>query len=191
MTEMNEEALVDALQKGDEAAFRQLILKFGDMVQLVIQRMVANEEDAKDLSQEVFVKVWESIGSFKKQSTLKTWIYRISIHHTLNYLRAQKLRNLFRPADGLESLKEIASDDKSGFDVLQQKEQHNLIRLALDKLPARQKAVFVLSKAEGFSNAETAEIMGTTVKAVESLLVRAKKSLQDDLKNQFMKDDKN
>lgn len=194
MKELDENALLDALRKGEEVAYQQLISQFRGMVQSLIFKMVQDEEEAKDLSQDVFVQVWESIGGFKGQSSIKTWIYSIAVRKSLNYLRSRKMRQFFRLGDFKTEwvLNKSRSLMPDGYQVMKSKDTEYMIASAVEKLPPNQKAAFVLSKSQGFSDAETAVILGTTVGAVESLLVRAKKNLKVELHYLYneMKDEK-
>ncbi len=188
MPKLSENELIDALQKGDEAAYRLLIHKYNSMIQNVIYKMVEDQDDTKDLSQEVWIRIWKSIGKFRRKSSLQTWIYRISIHSALNHIRKkQRLRLVsFSHSDALESTTYAESPIASGFDKMDQHDQAAIISSALNRLTAKQKAAFILSNAEGLSNAETAEVLETSVSAVESLLIRAKRKLKQELSNSYL-----
>lgn len=194
MGKLNENALLQGLLNGEEAAYKQLIIDYRGMVQSLIYRMIGDEEDALDLSQEVFVQVWESIGGFKAQSSIKTWVYTIAVRKALNYLRAKKIRRFFslNESNFDRHLNNRKNNEPDGFQVLNQQDMAKTIHHAIEKLPPNQRTAFVLSKTHGLSDAETAAIMDTTIGAVESLLIRAKRKLKEELKTLYneMKNEK-
>lgn len=146
---------------------------------------VNNIEDAEEITQDVFVKIYEKIQNFKHQSELKTWIYRITINHSLDFIKAKQRKKrwfLFsnlRAEETKPSL-EIADISHPGID-LEQKEAVEKILKSIASLKEEQKTVLILLKIEELSQAETAEVMKISVKAVESLLQRAKKNLKQAL----------
>jgi RNA polymerase sigma factor (sigma-70 family) len=145
--------------------------------------IVQSIEDAEDITQEVFVEVYQSLHSFNQNSSASTWIYRIAVNKSLDYLRAKKrkkrfafLTQLFHPETG-EQLHEASIFDHPGV-VLENKERSQLLFKALDKLPENQRTAFVLHKIDGFSQKETALLMNLSEKAVESLVQRAKENMK-------------
>lgn len=194
MGKLDENALLQGLRNGEEAAYKQLIIDYSSMVQSLIFRMIGDEDDALDLSQEVFVQVWESISGFKAQSSIKTWVYTIALRKALNYLRAKKIRRFFslNESNFDQYLNNRKNNEPDGFHLLNQQDMAKVIHYAIEKLPPNQRTAFVLSKTQGLSDAETAVIMDTTIGAVESLLVRAKRKLKEELKTLYneMKNEK-
>jgi RNA polymerase sigma-70 factor, ECF subfamily len=182
---MLETELVNKLKNRDEEAFRII---FNDNQKKVINacyRIVNNKDVADDLTQEVFVKVWHSINSFKSGSKLSTWIYRIAVTSSLDYLRAQKRKNryLFLPYFNDDDQKqiEIKAPDGNPGTIIENAERMMVLNDALNKLPENQRVSFLLSKDDEMSSKEIAEILNTTVSAVESLIHRAKKNLEKTL----------
>lgn len=162
--------------------FDEIYFEHYKMVYNLALQYVQNKEDAEEITQDVFVKVFENINSFKKQASLKTWIYRISINQSLDFIKAKKaqkrsfLTNLFSLHD--EKYKfEPTNFDHPGIE-LEQKESCQKIFEAINQLSDNQKTAIILLKIEGKSQAETAEIMNLNVKALESLFQRAKKNLE-------------
>lgn len=133
--------------------------------------IVQNEDEADDITQEVFIKIFESISSFREEAGLKTWVYRVAVNQSLDHLR--KLKPGFFSAGMAEDLQ---SFEHPGI-LLDRKENSRLLFAALKKIPPKQMAAFILQKMEGLSQAEIAEALNTTVSATESLLSRAKKNL--------------
>jgi RNA polymerase sigma factor (sigma-70 family) len=143
--------------------------------------IVQDHDDAEDVAQEVFIQAFHSIGRFKGESKLSTWLYRIAVTKALDHLRAKKSRKRFGPVQRLFETGHEPANTPATFIhpgvVLENKERASLLFKAIDQLPEKQKAAFVLHKTEGLSYQEVAEVLGLTVSAVESLLVRAKGNL--------------
>lgn len=179
---MNEFELIQQLRSGDEQAFKFLVETYQDMVFNTALGIVQNAEDAEDVAQEVFIKVFRSIDTFKGESKLSTWIYRITTSSALDLVRGKKskkrfafLQRLF--GDGNEPLHEVPDFHHPGV-ALDQKENAARLFKAIDQLPESQKIAFTLHKLESLSYQEISEIMRTSVSAVESLMHRARQNLK-------------
>ncbi len=141
---------------------------------------------AEDIAQEVFVTVYRSILSFNQKSSVSTWIYRITVNKSLDHLRAagrqkrQSLLGRMFGGDNTEALEAQPAFDHPGV-LLERKEQAAALFAAINTLPENQKTVFVLAHIEELPQKEVAEIMGISLKAVESLLQRAKGGLRKKL----------
>jgi len=142
-------------------------------------------EDAEEVTQDVFVEVHRSLHTFEGKSSLSTWIYRIAIHKSLDFIKSKnrKKRFAFLTAlfDDAGALKHDAPDFYHPGVILENKEKSATLFKAINTLPANQKTAFILSKVEGLSYAEISEVMETSVSAVESVLFRAKQNLQQQL----------
>lgn len=145
--------------------------------------IVQDYQDAEDITQEVFLEVHNSIEKFRDDSEVSTWIYRIAVNRSLDFLRAKKrkkrftfLTQLFHPETGTQ-LHEVSHFDHPGI-ILENKERSQILFRAINKLPENQKSAFILYKIEGFSQKEIAGIMKLSEKAVESLIQRAKGNLK-------------
>lgn len=180
-----ETELIAQLKQGDEAAFKSIVEQWQDMVYNTILGIVQNETEAEDLSQDVFIKVYESISSFKGESKFSTWLYRIATTKALDHLRSKKRKKrlgYLLPIFGNESIDEPGVLDFNHPGVaVDQKERSAILFRAIKKLPENQKAAYVLNKLEGRNYKEVSEIMDTTVSAVESLLSRANQNLRKQL----------
>lgn len=143
---------------------------------------VQNVEDAEEVTQDVFVKVYENISRFRNEASVRTWIYRITINQSLDYLKAKKRRKraflsgIIR-MDDADKYTDIPNFNHPGIE-LEQKETLELIFVCLNRLPENQRTVVILLKIERLSQQETADIMKISTKAVESLFQRAKKNLE-------------
>jgi len=175
-------------------SFREIVEAHQEKVRNTCFRYVKNLEDADDLAQEVFVQVYESLTHFREESELSTWIYRIAVNKSLDFLRRSKrkkrfaiITHLFKTNnEGDEEEIPLPADDNPQND-LEESEHKKVIEEALDKLPENQRTAIILSKYEGFKNKEISEIMKISVSAVEALLHRAKKNLHSLLFDYYQK----
>jgi RNA polymerase sigma factor (sigma-70 family) len=187
----DEALMVKALQQGDETAFRSFVEAWQDMVFNTILGIVQNEEDAEDVAQDSFIQAYESIGHFKGESKLSTWLYRIAVSKALDHLRRKKRKKRFAFVQSLFGLNEEEVRKDPGFKhpglALENKEKGAIVFAAIDKLPENQKTAFVLHKLEGLSYQEVAAVMETSVPAVESLIHRARQQLRKLLETYYRK----
>jgi RNA polymerase sigma-70 factor (ECF subfamily) len=173
-----------------EAEFKSVVTEYQDKVRHTCFRFVNHPEDADDLAQEVFIQVYESMHRFRGQAKLSTWIYRIAVNKSLDFLRRKKRKKRFAQLTSLFGLVDEARDiqvpdGKDPHQELQTEERRQVLNRALDKLPENQRTAIILSKYEGFSTKEIASIMDTSITAVEGLVHRAKKNLQKSLHRYF------
>ena len=134
---------------------------------------------------EVFIELFKSINSFKEESKLSTWIYRIAVTKSLDEIKKRNRKKRITSVGKILHIDDVMHWIGGGSmpdKIINEKEKMQEIRVALNTLPDNQRVAFTLSKMEGYSNPEIAEIMDTTVMAVESLIYRAKKKLSDELK---------
>ena len=148
-----------------------------------------NQQDAEDAAQEAFIQVYNSIGQFKGNSTLSTWIYRITISKCLDHTRSKKRKKRFAFISRLfsennELLYEAPDFDHPGVQ-LDRKEDAAILFKMVNSLPENQKTAFLLNKVEGMSYMEIAGIMGLSESAVDSLLQRAKQNLRKKINEQI------
>lgn len=179
---MDERLLIEQLKEGDEKAFKTVVDSWKDMVFNTILGIVQSVEDAEDLTQDVFIQVYNSISTFKGESKLSTWLYRIAITKSLDFERKKKRKKRFgfmKSILGDNNEEEVIIPDFHHPGIaLDKKENASMLFEAIKELPENQKIAFVLNKVEGLSYQETSEIMQTTVPSVESLLHRAKTNLK-------------
>jgi RNA polymerase sigma-70 factor (ECF subfamily) len=181
---LNEQDFISLLQKGDAGAFKTLVQTWQDMVFNTVLSIVQDTAEAEDIAQEVFIQVYRSIGSFRGESKLSTWLYRIALTRALDAERkkkAQKRMAWLRPWAGQGSREEEPAHFYHPGVQYDNKEKAAILFKALKKLPDAQRAAFILIRTEGLSYEETAAIMRTTVKAVEALMHRAKDNLRKQL----------
>jgi len=186
--EPSSEDLMARIVKGDAEAFEILVNRHQATVLNLIYRFIGDKAQAKDLAQEVFIKVWQAAKTYKPEAKFTTWIYRVSTNVCFNELksaRRKKWLQFLRLGDQHEeSIEDTFIDGSpSPEDLLLAKEKNRQISDALQSLPDNQRMALVLRRYDNLSYTEIAQIIGCSVSAVESLLVRAKRTLQKKLKN--------
>jgi RNA polymerase sigma factor (sigma-70 family) len=179
---LTEQELIQGLKDGDESAFRELVETHKDRIFNTALGIVQNAEDAEDVAQEVFIQVYRAIHNFKGESKLSTWLYRIATTRSLDLLRSRKSKKRFGSLTRLfgennEPDYEVPDFNHPGV-ALDQKENAAKLFRAIGQLPDNQKTAFTLHKMEDLSYQEVAEVMKTSVAAVESLMHRAKQNLR-------------
>jgi len=168
--------------------FEELYHTHKDMVYNLALQYVQNTEDAQEITQDVFMAIHQSLEGFQHNAKLSTWIYRITINKSLDFIKAQQRKkrlggffSLFFENSG--AIKhDIKTFDHPGV-LLENKESLQALFLLMDKLPEKQRTALILNKMEQKSLSEIAEIMETSPKAVESLIQRAKSALLKNLKS--------
>jgi RNA polymerase sigma-70 factor (ECF subfamily) len=192
--DLDEKTLVEQLKQGDENAFKIIVTSWQDMVYNTAMGILQSAEDAEDVAQEVFVQVFESIHTFKGESKLSTWLYRITTSKALDHIRRKKRKKRFAFVQQLfgENNEVIAHppDFQHPGVLLDNKENARALFKAIEKLPENQKIAFVLNKIEGLNYQEISEVMNTSVSSVESLLHRAKTNLRKWLQQVYQNPDK-
>lgn len=179
--------LVRACLDGDATAYRGLVERYQGRIYNVIFGMVRNREDARDLTQDAFVKAYKNLSRFRFGSSFYTWICRIGMNVAIDHLRKQKVRRAQEFDDG------IATKDQGGVislahhrgnpsKELERSRIHERILAALDQLPEQQRQVVVLREMEGLAYKEIAEVMDIPEGTVMSRLYYARKKLQESLK---------
>ncbi|MEP7255432.1 MAG: RNA polymerase sigma factor [Ferruginibacter sp.] len=188
---MNQPELIVQLQQGDESAFKKLVDEWQDMVYNTALGIVQNADDADDITQEVFIQVYQSVSSFKGESKLSTWLYRITVSKALDHEKKKKRKKRFGFVQSLFGGQDEEQLHPVEFNhpgvQLEKKERAGELFDALKQIPDSQRIAFTLHKLEGQSYQEIAEIMNTTLYAVESLMSRAKNSLKNELKKYYDK----
>jgi RNA polymerase sigma factor (sigma-70 family) len=185
---LTEPELIHALLQRQDSAFEVLVNEYKDRLFNTIIGIIQNATDAEDLVQDVFIKVFENIPRFKGESTLATWMYRIAVLHSLDFLRRKKSKK--RAASvmswfGGGSVTEEAKEFVHPGVLAENKERAAYLFKAIEQLPENQKIAFVLQKVEGLNQRDIASIMEVKEGAVESLLMRAKLNLKKSLAHYY------
>lgn len=186
LSQVNQEGLIQQVALGDAAALKTLYAHFGKLVFNTALGMLQNREEAEEITQDVFVEVHRSAAKFQFQSSVSTWVYRITVNKCLDQLRHRKrskrfgfLTSLFQRESGEINI------EKPDFNhpgvVLENQEKAAILFKTIDLLPDNQRTAFVLSQIEQLPQKEISAILQLSEKAVESLLQRAKANLRNEL----------
>ncbi|MBK7465817.1 MAG: RNA polymerase sigma factor [Saprospiraceae bacterium] len=193
MIDQTEEFFIEKLKQGSELAFRQLISQYGNQIHRICFQMTSSTHEAEDLTQDVFISIVESIGQFKGQSKLSTWIHKIAVSKCLESKRSKSAKkrsgflvSIFGGDEIQKSALNIA-DTYSTSTQIEYEQVQTVIKAALDQLPDNQRMALVLNKMEEYSYKEIADIMNISASAVESLLFRSKQNIKKLLKDYYEK----
>jgi RNA polymerase sigma-70 factor (ECF subfamily) len=176
--EQPDSELVRQIQSGDDAAFDELMRRYKRPVVSFIFRMLGNAEDAADVAQDVFVRVYQNLDTYRPSTKFSTWLFASARNAAIDRLRWRARH----PAESMETAPEIAMSSGTADDVAA-REVGAEIAAAVDKLPEDQRTALVLSEYQGMSYAEIAAVMRCSEKSVESRLYRAKQTLREALRH--------
>ena len=177
----DDKTLIKSIQNGNKNDFAHLVSKYKQKVFQTCMGFVHNTDDAADLTQDVFIKVFEKLNSFKGTSAFSTWLYRITLNMAINYTRKKRITSMFNFDQKTDELYKKQSSNKTDDRIIQHENKMHVKKM-LDKLPLTQRKAFVLSHYREMSNNELADVLNISAKAAESLLFRARKNLQKELK---------
>jgi len=173
--------IIQQIAQDDQDAFRDLYDIYSEKVYNTALSYTQNEPDADEITQDVFVSIFKNAHKFRGNSTVNTWIYRITVNTALNFLQRKKRRSFLR----FTEIEVSPPDFEHPGVLLENKETSKALFKAIYSLPDRQKTAFILSFVEELPRKEVAEIMELSLKAVESLLQRAKQNLSKKLEKQY------
>lgn len=188
---MTDSELIIALVNRNENAFKYLVDKYQGMVYNACFHQLRNMEDAEDIAQEVFVEAYLSISGFRGESKISTWLYRVAINKSKNLIRKNKWQMLvqrlekFMPGDKQVKIDLEDPSAQEHMEGMERTEDQKILWNAINSLPENQRIAFTLNKYEELAYQEIAEIMQTSLSAVESLIHRAKLNLQKKLVSHF------
>jgi RNA polymerase sigma-70 factor (ECF subfamily) len=166
--------LVERFMGGDDTALEELVVRHQKQIYGYIYRMTQNMEDAKDLTQKVFINIMSGIRDFRKESSFKTWAYRIATNVCLNHIRQRR--------DETEMDESLAGGGAGVLSLMIERQQRQRVRDAVRSLPERQKTALILRAYEGLTCADTAAAMGCSEGAVKAHYHHAVGKLKDMLK---------
>jgi RNA polymerase sigma-70 factor (ECF subfamily) len=183
MTEPDDVALVRQAQEGDLSAFDQLVRRYQDRIYGTVYHMTSNHEDANDLAQEAFIKAFHALPSFKGDSSFFTWVYRIAVNKTINFLKQRRNRghmslndldvNVENDPDLVALVSDRTPRRETGLAELQEK-----LNAAMQKLSEEHRMVVTLHDIQGMPHEEIGRIMNCNVGTVRSRLFYARQQLQ-------------
>ena len=187
---MNEQALILSLQNGDPLAFKQLVETWQNMVFNTVLSIVQDIQEAEDVTQEVFIQVYQSVTGFRGEAKLSTWLYRIAVTKALDAERKKKSKKRMANLKSWIGLGEKEEEQLHFYHPgvqLDNKERAAILFKAMQKLPGNQRIAFTLIKVEGLRYEAVSDIRHTSIKAVEDLIHRAIQNLRKQL-NQYYTD---
>jgi RNA polymerase sigma-70 factor (ECF subfamily) len=179
VTDVSDEALMSQVSNGNGAAYAALINRHFDRMLRVAQRTIGNREDAEDIAQDVCIRIWTHAKVWEPgRAKFTTWSYRMLMNRCIDFHR--RLRG-----EALDVVEEREDPSPDVTEVLYRSQMANHVATAMAELPANQRAAIALCYYEEMSNSEAAEILSTTVGAVESLLVRGRCRLREILRDRL------
>lgn len=171
-----DDALMRRIAAGDERAYAMLVQKHLGRTIRTAMRILGNQADAEDAAQDAFIRVWKHAENWEPEANsgakFTTWFYRVVTNLCIDYTR--KKRGI-----ALDNIAEQEAEDESGLEKLERADTFQTLKKHMDALPERQRTALTLCFYEEMSNKEAADIMGISIKALESLLVRARRSLRE------------
>lgn len=178
--------LLAKFKKGDQHAFELLVRKYKMIVYNTIYSIIGDAQEADDIAQEVFLKVYTKAGSFKGKSSFSTWLYRITVNRCVDELRKKNKKIIsyeteFNEEEKLKLKDVLASREKDGSEELRQKELQDIIQKAMNSLPEKYRIILTLKEMEGLSYIEISKIMKISLAKVKIWLFRARQKLKEKL----------
>jgi RNA polymerase sigma-70 factor (ECF subfamily) len=190
--DVSELDLVKRCQAGETEAFDELVTRYRTRIFAMIYNMVHNEQDAWDLAQDSFVKTWKSIKRFRGRSTFYTWVYRIVMNVTIDWLRKKQIKGAGVEFDDAIQLREVNPASKTlpkadplPFERMERSEVRAKIDRAIAQLSPEHRAVILMKETEEMQYHEIAEALGCSIGTVMSRLFYARKKLQNLLKDVY------
>lgn len=177
---MNDLELVERFQKGDEAAFNELVHRYKDKVYWTARRFLRDHDEADEVVQQSFLKAYKGLKTFRSDSGVFTWLYRITVNTALNVLRKQRARE-FLGIDELTS--ESGPESDRPDEQYERREEKALVEEAIRRLPEKQRAVFVLRFYDQLSYEEIAEILNTSVGGLKANFFHAMRKIEEYVKS--------
>jgi RNA polymerase sigma-70 factor (ECF subfamily) len=166
MSEYTDNELIELFHTADRKhyAFNLLVRKYREKIYYFVRRMVVTHDDADDVVQNIFIKVWNNLDSFREDSKFYTWLYRIAVNESLSFLKSKKLHSFLSLSSPEASLIRAVRDDNF-FDG---NEIQRRLREAIIKLPKKQQAVFNMRYYDDMSYDQMSEVLGTSVGALKA-----------------------
>ncbi len=180
--EPDDRQLVEQIRRGDDGAFEMLVRRKTSKVYGLCYRVIGNSEDAKDISQLVFIKLWENLEKYDPQYAFDTWLYRMVTNVAIDFMRNKQSRD--NAVNSNLRLVKTAVDPEQTVTV-QRKEVESVFNAISNVLSPKQKTIFVMSEMEDLRSSEIAKILGCRESTVRNHLFNARKLMQQQLKRRF------
>lgn len=175
----NDFELIKKFLEGDESAFNRLVIKYQEKIYLLARKMTGNHLDADEVVQEVLIVLYKKLNTFEFKSSFYTWLYRITLTRSLNYLKRRSIKELLP----LSGLKNKLNEDNDPLITVENREKVNTIEKILQKIPAKQREVFILRNFEQLDYEEISNITGTSVGALKANYFHALNKIKDLMKD--------
>ncbi len=169
--------LIKEFQTGREQAFNELVLRHRRGVFVTAAGMLGSDQDADDIAQEVFIKVYSALKDFRGESAFYTWVYRITVNLCLNRLRSRKTRSFF----GIDTIEQVMPSSESADRGAEANELNKLARKAISELPEKQRIVFIMRHFHELPHAEIAKIVDREVGTIKANYFQAVRKLRKSL----------
>lgn len=182
MKEYDDAQLVELHKHGNGEAFNELVRRYQERIYWVVRRLVDDHDDSLDLAQDVFIRAFQNLDTFRGDAQFFTWIYKIAVNLSLNHLRKRKLRNLLRVDDFLDT---IADQDQKPDLPVEKKEFDAILQKAITALPTKQKAVFCMRYFDEMPYDEIAKVMHRTTGALKANYFHAVKKIEEFVKSEM------
>ena len=180
--EPDDRQLVELIRQGDDGAFETLVRRKTSKVYGLCYRVIGNGEDAKDISQLVFLKLWENLDKYDPQYAFDTWLYRMVTNVAIDFMRNKQSRD--NAVNSNLRLVKTAVDPEQTVTV-QRKEVESVFNVVSNALSPKQKTIFVMSEMEDLRSSEIAKILGCRESTVRNHLFNARKLMQHQLRKRF------
>jgi len=180
MIENQDYELIRKFNAGDESSFNLLIRKYQDKIYWHSRRMLNDHMDADEVTQEILMVLYTKLNTFKFESALSTWIYKITSNRVINYIRRKQLRNIFKFEDleyDITSSEDIASD-------LENREKLEILDKVLKKIPTKQREVFIFRNMDELTYEEISQITNKSIGALKANYFHAQKKILELMKNE-------
>lgn len=169
--------IIESFNNGNKNAFNLIVLKYQKRVYWLVRKFVLDHDDADDLTQEIFLKLYKSIRDFRGDSALYTYIYKIAVNYSLNHIKKNKVLSTYKKDFDSEVFK-IKSNDLNSDELYDKNINSKMIQNAINILPEQQRAVFTLRFYEELPYEEIASILGTSVGGLKANYFHAFKKIQ-------------
>jgi RNA polymerase sigma-70 factor (ECF subfamily) len=193
IAEVDDSVLVKRVRAGEREAFSELVDRHAARIYRTVRHITKNDHDAEDVLQDAFFKAYSRLEQFHGEAQFSTWLTRIAVNESLMKLRKRRtsktvsLDQQLETADG-DYVRQVPSKGEDPEQIYGREQTRRLLESAVDSLAEGYRTVFVLRDVEGFSSEETGEMLGLSVPAVKSRLLRARLQLRDKLKTRLNKD---
>ena len=182
----NDQVLIDRLCSGDQSAFHDLVGRYKKKIYYLAYDITGDHHEAEDISQEVFMKVYRSLKTFRRDAKMSSWLHQITVNASIDSLRRKSVRHAKSGSelDNVETEENLVASGAHNLDPVRSTESiqiQNRISQALQKISPRERVVFVMCHYNGLKLKETAEILDVTLGTVKSLLFRAIKKLRKEI----------